>query len=424
MSTTRRAALGGLVSTIALAACGGSDPDGSGQPPAPAPSPTATPTPPAPPRAALNVLTLGMSVFLGADIVGPNYPDRGAFIVDNTPSRYFTKALTAGRRPIDGGVREYNAAVGGAFDHETPLQYAAAPGKPYDIVLLGLAMNSGSTYGVHGRGPNAAFTKDRLRNLLRDILAAGAIPFVCNTVHPWPEKITPASITAALYEGISWPPEQQSLLFSGPLVFDPGNSRFGSLSIDTDGRGLFERQGGGQAIRAGSKLLIQDGGGANAGIVLTVTGRLSGTTVEVERNVIREGGTAFGTVRHFDPPIDEFLIPPSTLQRQRKDWTGSGIEVDGLASYATWNAILADLCREENVKLIDLEYRGFKWVERYGWPSVYTSTYAGVPFETFNHPQLAAQRVVYGEMMQWLAGVINGGTLGSGFQVLRGPAIA
>ncbi len=364
-----------------------------------------------------------MSVFLGADLVGPNYPEQAGFIVDNTPSRYFAKALTAARRPIDGVVREYNAAVGGAFDHETPLQYAAAPGKPYDIVLLGLAMNSGSTYGVHGRGPNAAFTKDRLRTLLRDIIATGATPFVCNTVHPWPEKIMPASITSALYEGIAWPHEQRTLMFRGPLVFDPGNNRFGSLSIDDDGLGLFARPGGGLSIRAGSKLLIQDDGGANAGIVLTVTGRLSNTTVEIAPGVIREGGTIFATVRHFDPPIDEFLVPPSPRQRQNRDWTGSGIAVDGLASYATWNAILNDLCREENVKLVDFEYRGFKWVERRGWPSVYTSTYAGVPFETFNHPQIAAQRVIYGEMMTWLAAGVDAGTLGPGYERLRGPAI-
>ncbi|MEF3088159.1 hypothetical protein, partial [Bacillus altitudinis] len=77
----------------------------------------------------------------------------------------------------------------------------AAPGKPHDIVLLGLAMNSDSTYGVHDRGPNAAFTKDVLRGVLRDIAAEGAPPFVCNTIHPWPEKITQESISSAPYEG-------------------------------------------------------------------------------------------------------------------------------------------------------------------------------------------------------------------------------
>lgn len=421
MNTTRRGALGGIVSTLALAACGGGD-TGQGSTPSPTPTPTPTPTPP--PKAAVGILTLGMSVFLGADLVGGNYPDRAAFSADHTPSRYFAKALTAARRPIDGLVREYNAAVGGSFDNDTPSQYAGAPGKPYDIVLLGLAMNSGSTYGVNGRGPNAAFTKEVLRPLLRDIQAAGAVPFVCNTVHPWPEKITPASITSALQDGIAWPPDQETLLFSGALVFDSANNRFGALSVDADGRGIFDRAGGGRKIKPGSKLYIQDGGGTNAGIVLTVTARISGTTVEVEAGVISDDGVISGTVRHFDPPIDEFLVPPSTQQLQHKDWTGSGIAVDGLASYATWNGILIDLCREENVKIVDLEYRGFKWVERYGWPSVYTSNYDGVPFETFNHPQLAAQSVIYGEMMSWLANAVNAGTLGTGFQLLRGPTIA
>ncbi len=426
MDTTRRAALCGIASTIALSACGG---DGGSNTisivtPSPAPSPTPTSSPaPASPKPAVGVLTVGMSIFLGADLVGANYPDRSTFIADHTPIRYLTKALAAGRGPTDGAVREHNSAVGGSFDHEVEGQYNSVADKSYNVVMLGLAMNSGSAYGVHGRGPNAAFTKNILRNVLRRIIADGATPYVCNTIHPWPEKITPASITSALQEGIAWPLEQETLLFSGPLVFDPGTNRFGSTSLDDNGRGIFARPGGGQSIKPGSRLLIQSGGGSNAGLVFTVARPVSGTTVEIMPSAIREGGEIFGTVRHFQPPIDEFLVPPPSSQLQHKDWTGSGIAVDGLTSYATWNSILADLCREENVKLIDLEYRGFKWVERYGWPSVYTSAYEGVPFETFNHPQFAAQRVIYGEMMQWLATAINDGTLTPGFQVLRGPAI-
>jgi len=95
-----------------------------------------------------------------------------------------------------------------------------------------------------------------------------------------------------------------------------------------------------------------------------------------------------------------------------------------LASYATWNGILADLAREEDVKLLDFEYRGFKWVERRGWQSVYTSTYQGVVFETYNHPQWAAQRVVYGDMMMWLAGVLDTNGLSGGFERLVGPPIS
>ena len=426
-ATTRRGALFSVASMIALAACGSGGAGDTGPATTPIPKPTFTPLPvpvlTGAARNPLSVLTLGMSVFLGADIVGPNYPNQGAFITDNTPTRYFTKALIGARRPIDGAVSEFNAAVGGAFDNDVGDQYASAPGKPYTIVILGLAMNSGSTFGVHGRGPNAAFTKEKLRGFLRDIIASGAVPFVCNTMHPWPEKITPQSIVDGLFDGIAWPLEQQTLQFSGALAYDQVNSQFGTPTLDDQGRGIFARPGGGQSIKAGSKLMIQSDGGSNAGIILTVTAPLNATTVTVEPGVIRESGLLFGTVRHYAPPIDEFLVPPSTQQREYQDWTGSGVIVDGLASYATWNTILTDLCREENVKLIDLEYRGFKWVERYGWPSVYTSTYAGVEFDTVNHPQLAAQRVVYGDMMRWLAIAVDNALLAPGFEVLRGPAV-
>ncbi len=441
MTLTRRTAVSGIISTVALAGCGGEGGTGDAPiavvPPTPAPTPAPTPTPTpsptpapsAPPlqsRDTLGILTLGMSVFLGDDLVGFGNPDRSAIIADNTPTRYFAKALVAAR-PAGRTVREVNAAVGGSFDDQTPNQYAGVAGKPYDVVILGLGMNSGSAYGVHGRGPNAAFTKERLRPLLREIKTTGAVPIICNTMHPWPERTTPASIRSALSEGIAWPAEQETLLYGGILAFDREANTFGSPIPGGDGRGLFERAGG-QAIRAGSKLRIDDRTGQNAGqntgIVMTVTRRVGGNTVQVEPGSIQESGVFNSVVRHVDPPIDEFLVPPSTQQVQKRDWTGGGVIVDGLASYATWNGILADLAREEDVKLLDFEYRGFKWVERRGgWRSVYTSTYQGVVFETYNHPQLAAQSVVYGEMMTWLAGVLDTNGLSGGFERLVGPPI-
>ena len=434
MTVSRRATLTGLLTTVALAGCGGGGASGDGPiatpAPTPTPSPTPTPTPtpnptptplPLQSRATLGILTLGMSVFLGDDLVSDDNPDRAAIIADNTPTRYFTKALVAAR-PTGRTVRELNAAVGGAFDDQTPGQYAGAPGKPYDIVFLGLGMNSGSTFGVHSRGPNAGFTKERLRALLKDIKTAGSVPIVCNTIHPWPERTSPESIRSALSDGIAWPPEHQTLLYGGVLSFDREAGLFGSPELGSDGRGLFERDGG-ESIRVGSRLRIDMGGGPNDGIVMTVVRRIGGSTVQVEPGSIIESGTFGGYVRHFDPPVDEFLVPPSTEQLQRRDWTGAGVRVDGLASYRTWNAILADLAREEDVKLLDLEYRGFKWVERRGWPSVYTSTYRGVVFETYNHPQLTAQRVIYGEAMTWLARILDTGGLSGGYERLLGPAI-
>ncbi|WP_380787440.1 hypothetical protein [Sphingomonas sp. R86521] len=429
------------MSTVALAACGDGDTTGNGGGgtggtgeapfvfPAPEPFPTSIPYPaaPQPPtpnalqsRTSLNILTLGMSVFLGDDLVGYDNPYRATIVSDYAPSRYFAKALLYARP--DRAVREQIAAVGGSFDDQTPGQYAGATGKPYDVTILGLAMNSGSAYGVHGRGPNAAFTKERLRALLVQIKADGGTPVLCNTIHPWPEKTTPELIRSALSEGIAWPPEQQTLLFGGALTFDRDNNLFGSPTLSADGRGIFERDGG-QSIRAGSQLMIESDSGGNAGVRMTVTRRLSGTTVEVDPGSIRQSGASVGYVRHFNPPVDEFLVPPPAQQVQTRDWTGAGISVAGIVSYATWNAILADLAREQDVKLIDLEYRGFKWVEQHGWPSVYRSVSQGVVFETYNHPQWAAQRIIYGEMMTWLAGELDANRLFGGYERLRGPVV-
>ena len=80
-------------------------------------------------------------------------------------------------------------------------QYAGAAGKPYDIAFLGLAMNSGTVYGVNSRGPNAAFTRNVLKDFLVALKGEGVRPIVCNTIHMWPETATPAGMAAALVEG-------------------------------------------------------------------------------------------------------------------------------------------------------------------------------------------------------------------------------
>lgn len=51
------------------------------------------------------------------------------------------------------------------------------------------------------------------------------------------------------------------------------------------------------------------------------------------------------------------------------------------------------------------------------------SNYAGQRFETFNHPQIEAQRVIYGELMSHAAEMFHQNTLPTGYGVLRGPAI-
>ncbi len=82
MTLTRRAAVSGIVTTVALAGCGGeggtSDAPIAVVPVTPAPTPSPTPTPSAPPlqsRSTLGILTLGMSVFLGDDLVSFGNPD-------------------------------------------------------------------------------------------------------------------------------------------------------------------------------------------------------------------------------------------------------------------------------------------------------------------------------------------------------------
>lgn len=411
--------LGGAVTT--LAGCG----SGGGESVVPTPTPTPTPPPllasPPPPGGQANILVTGMSVWRGDDIVPVNYPDREAFMAANAPAQYFRKALLRYLAYTPDLVAYDNQAVGGSFDNDVPAQYAASKQSPRKIVFLGLAMNSGSTYGVHGYGPNAGFTRDVLRAQLRKIKADGSVPIVANTVHPWPEKVTPEIIAGGLYYGLGWPEDRRTLFATEPLAFDAQAGTVTRVPDQFTTTGLFDNAVGGARIKPGSQLLI--GGGTNDGRVLVVTERIDGSTLRVRPGDLLATETLYASIRHVSPPLEEIMETPPSRQRITRDWTGGGVAVDGLASYALWNAMLFDLCKEEDVALLDMEYRGFKWVERRGWSSVYEASYDGVTISNSNHPVLAAQRVIYGDLLTQLGNLYALGQFVPGFQVMRGPTI-
>ncbi len=338
-------------------------------------------------------------------------------MADHAPVAYFVNRLRELRTTADGAVTERNVAVGGSFDHEVVAQYAGAAGKPYDIAFLGLAMNSGTVYGVNSRGPNAAFTRNVLKDFLVALKGEGVRPIVCNTIHMWPEKATPAGMAAALVEGIAYPPECATLFQHATLTFDAAR---GEITVDP----ALLSSGPGRFVQAGSQLRIRQDGGANSGQTMVVAARVSESVLRVQPGDIKESGTFWTLVQHYAPPAEEILVPPPSQQLQNKDWTGNGVAVDGLYSFSHWNGMLRELCEEVGVLMLDIEYRGFRWVEKHGWESVYVSTYAGQRFETFNHPQHAAQSVIYGDVMREAAERYQAGTLPNGFAVLRGPEIA
>lgn len=411
-----------------LTGCGSSDPVNTLEPiavvPAPAPSPAPTPTPTPTPAVAVSALTVGMSVFLGADLVGANYPDRDTVIAKNAPTQVFIDTLKGLRGANDGPVTHTNAAVGGSFDNDVPQQFAGAAGKPFNLIILGLAMNSGSVYGVHGRGPNADYTKAILKAFIREQKAAGTMMFLCNTVHPWPEKFDPEKTEEALAEGVAYPAQQATLYSHINVTFDADKSTMHVDEPDASGVGFFARPGSGSYIKAGSRLRIRSDGGKNDGEIFTVDQVIDPTTLLIKAGSIKESGFFYPFVQHYGPDLEKILTVPPSKQRQTRDWSGNGVQVDGLASFSLWNSILRDICEEEGIKLVDLEHRGFRWVERHGWASVYSSTYNGVQFDTFNHPQIAAQKVIYGDMMRDLAARYQAGQFQPGFEVLRGPDLA
>jgi len=425
-SIDRRVALAWLTgATAALAGCGGAS-DGADPiavtPVAPTPVPTPNPTPPTPVvRTQANILVTGMSIWRGADLVPANYPDRESFLADNAPAQSFRKALLATPGYTSDLVGYDNQAVGGSFDDQVPGQYAASQQQPHNIVFLGLAMNSGSVYGVYGTGPNAEYAKEVLRGQLRTIKADGGLPLVANTIHPWPEKITPDFMTSSLWLGLNWPNDRRTLFAFEPFTFDAKASTITRREIAGYAGGLFDSPAGGTRIKAGSQLLI--GGGASDGRVMIVTERASNQTLRVRPGDIVASETVQATMRHINPPLEEIMDTPPSKQRVTRDWTGGDIPVDGLVSYHLWNSMLLDLCRDEGVALLDIEYRGFKWVERYGWRSVYETTYQGQIMSNLNHPVLKAQQVIYGELLTDLAARYATGSLRSGFQVLRGPPV-
>jgi hypothetical protein len=373
----------------------------------------------------LPVVGLGTSVGRGADLTPLNYPDREVFNFDHSPMRYLVDGITG---VLGHGVYSVpfdNRSVNASFDDSFGAQLAASGFAPKLLVPIIAGMNTGSMYGVHGIGADVAIAS--LRQTLRTIRAQGGIAFLGNTICPWPEKIVPADQAAALGMGINWPADQRTLAFFGVWSFDKAAN---TLSCAPDGNapeGIFASgKFGGTKIKPGSLLYVHADGapGANAGLILTVAEVVNATTARIAAGQIAQTlATTTALIRHTQPPLEEIMTVPPSKQRQTKDWTGHGIPVEGLASFSLYNNMLDVLAREEDVPLLDFAYRGFRFVELYGWRAVYEMTYEGVTQSNVNHPVYPAQKVIYGQPLAAIGADFARGTMRPGYHVIRGPEI-
>ena len=369
------------------------------------------------------VLSTGMSIFRGANLTPQNYPDSEAFNLAHAPVTYFVNRLRD--RLGSGFAVDYdNQAIGGSFDDSVPAQFDATILTKVDIWFLGLGMNSGSLFGMHGKGPNAGDTIEKLRAKIRTAKANGTLPIICNTIFPWPEKIMVGDIAGSLQLGINWPPDQATLAFFGFWSFD---AAAGTLTGQTyEGLPIFAHGlQGGTKIGVGSKLYVSEAGaGANAGLTLTVEERINDTTVRVGAGQIAQSmANAACRISHFAPPLESIMTEPPSVQHALQDYTGAGIPTPGLRSYALYNRLLDVLARQEEVPIVDHAWRGARWVELHGWQSVYTMTHQGITMQNYNHPVYPAQSVIYGEVLAGLADQFADGTLTAGYHRHRGPAI-
>lgn len=371
----------------------------------------------------LPVVGTGTSVGRGADLTPLNYPNREVFNLANAPMMYLVNAMAGVLGHGAYSVPFDNQAVSQSFDDSFVNQLAASGFNPKSIVPIIAGMNSASMFGVHAIG--ADYEIARVRELLRAVKAGGGLNILVNTLHAHPTR-TPDQ-TGSLANGIAWPADQKTLAFFGLWSFDAASQTLTSIPDGNVPTGAFASGAqGGTKVKAGTKLLVQSDGtpGSNGGRTLTVVQRLSDTAVKVTAGDITQtiaNTPAF--IRHVNPPVEEIMTVPPSAQVQVRDWTGSGVPVQGLASYSLYNKMLNELAREEDVLLVDCEYRGFRYAEKYGWDAIYTATYNGATQTNSNHPVLAAQRVIYGQPLAAIGTEIARGTLKGGYQVYRGEPI-
>jgi hypothetical protein len=309
--------------------------------------------------------SIGSSVGVGAGSTGG-----GAAGAPYAPNTLFVNALKEELKQYgEFDIIDDNQCIPTQAFQQFAAQLANSPYSTSDFVLIVGGMND-APVGNFNMGRTFPGQQTTLESLVDLCLARGAIPIICTTPH---HNVEMSQTYPTIPGGnpLFWPFRTYNV--TSTYVFDAvantiTQSNFANSSY------------GGDILKPGHTLRVESGDNAGNYTITAISSDRNTVTVQ---EAIPVSGSYSTTVRHFNLQsiAEDILYPAPSVSFVTKDWSGSGVKVQGDVRFEMVNNMQRVVARQKGAFLADCEKSFFKYgVEVGGYSSVYN-----VPAGNYNH---------------------------------------
>lgn len=320
--------------------------------------------------------SVGSSVGVGAGSTGGNVA--GAPYAPNT---LFVNALKEELKQYgEFDIIDDNQCIPTQAIQQFAAQLANSPYSTSDFVLIVGGMND-APVGNFNMGRTFPGQQTSLEALVDLCLARGAIPIICTTPH---HNVEMSQTYPTIPGGnpLFWPFRTYSV--PKTYVFDAA-----AKTITQDS--FADPNYGGDILKPGHTLRVDSGDNTGNYTIAAISSDRKTITVE---EAIPVSGSISTTIRHFNLAsiAEDILYPAPSASFVTKDWSGSGVQVQGDVRFEMVNNMQRVVARQKGAFLADCEKSFFKYgVEVGGYSSVYN-----VPAGNYNHMNDNGYTVTFG----------------------------
>lgn len=309
--------------------------------------------------------SIGSSVGVGAGSTGG-----GVAGAPYAPNTLFVNALKEELKQYgEFDIIDDNQCIPTQAFQQFAAQLANSPYSTSDFVLIVGGMND-APVGNFNMGRTYPGQQTTLESLVDLCIARGAIPIICTTPH---HNVEMSQTYPTIPGGnpLLWPVRTYNV--PKTYVFDAA-----AKTITQDS--FADPNYGGDILKPGHTLRVDSGDNTGNYTIAAISSDRKTITVE---EAIPVSGSISTTIRHFNLQsiAEDLLYPAPSVSFVTKDWSGSGIAVQGDVRFEMVNNMQRVVARQKGAFLADCEKSFFKYgVEVGGYSSVYN-----VPVGNYNH---------------------------------------
>lgn len=309
--------------------------------------------------------SVGSSVGVGAGSTGG-----GAAGAPYAPNTLFVNALKEELKQYgEFDIIDDNQCIPTQAIQQFAAQLANSPYPTSDFVLIVGGMND-APVGNFNMGRTFPGQQTSLESLVDLCVARGAIPIICTTPH---HNVEMSQTYPTIPGGnpLFWPFRTYNV--TSTYVFD-------AVANTITQRNFANPNYGGNILKPGHTLRVESGDNAGNYTITDISSDRNTITVQ---EAIPVSGSYSTAVRHFNLQsiAEDILYPAPSDSFVTKDWSGSGVKVQGDVRFEMVNNMQRVVARQKGAFLADCEKSFFKYgVEVGGYSSVYN-----VPVGNYNH---------------------------------------